>query len=80
MEAISSVIRRSKDGQALPRLRLLNRAGLWVNVLELRETPIVTQRGAQGEKLFSQLSVYTEKPPLQPICKHRQWDLMLLFE
>lgn len=37
-----------------------------LNTFKLCETPVVTQRGAQGEKLFSQLSMYTEQAPLHP--------------
>lgn len=51
-----------------------------LNVLKLCETPVVTQRGAQGEKLYGQLSVYTKQAPLHPICKYRRLDLLLLFE
>lgn len=51
-----------------------------LNVLKLCETPVVTQQGAQGEKLSSQLTMYTKQASLHPICKHRHLDLMLLFE
>ena len=51
-----------------------------LNVFKLCETPVVTQQGAQGEKLSSQLSVDTKQAPLHPICKNRPLDSMLLFE